>query len=1159
MPSLTISLFGHPKIQIDGKIFDTDRRKAIALLAYLVVSGKQQPREHLAALLWPDYNRDSAFAYLRRTLFEINNRLGKGWIKSDRHAAWFNFSAETHSDVTVFESELAAARLSEDPVPHMEAAVAQYKGEFMDDFFVQDTEPFEDWLRQQREICRCEYAGALERLAAVYEQNGSWELALQHAKALVALDDLNETAHRAVMRVYAGMGDRSTACRQYEVCVQALKDGLAIEPQPETTALFESIRMGSFEGVPGSAGASTSETRAASNVRLPALTTPFIGRQAEIEQVKELLINSRRRLLTLFGPGGSGKTRLSIQSAFESGDRFPDGVWFVPLATVQAAVGIVPALAKALEISFYKDEDSPKQRLMDYLRGKRLLLILDNLDQLVGPETANLLIEILEEAEGVKLLVTSRIRLNVQAEQIYPVSGMRMPTKSEVVSWEDPETQAQPYSAVQLFLDRARRIKPDFFLDQNQAVAIADICQLVNGMPLGLELAASWLELLPPREIAAEIRRSLDFLETTQADVPERQRSIRAVFDYSWRLLNQVEREAFLSLSIFVGSFTREAAQQVSGASLRTLLSLANKSWLLQAENGRFQLHPLLQHYGQEQLQRDEKSWQNICERHAAYYAGYVAEQFVRMRGPDQIAALNDLSEEFHTNIRAAWDWLVEKERWPLIREKMLPGFNQFGMMRWRSDEIISWMRKARLKINPGLGIEEKLTFVIVGTIEVYFEENWGFKENHPEDRIASLYQLAVDEDLADALGLWFVMLGKMYITRHADPKAEAMLDAAIEGIRQQGDPWLLGSALLMRSVAWEQFPTEDANLKLQEALNIFRKLGTIHEQAIILDLMAHNARARKLPLEEVAELFQQAQQYYAKANDPYGIGVIYWDLGDLYLNRGRPQEGFDAYHKMQRTLEQLGDLRMVGENLHWESLWATRHSTFQHALETRQRGIEQYQKYLGQTSNFWNIFEMGEVYRIFGDPKRALGFYEEAGAYFKRIDFSLGQGYYQRAFGDIAMEEGRYTEALEFYETYQSLAEQENHMWSIAQASLRLAWVYAHLGDIQSSRDSIYRCLQLLLDADEVNLSLTALLCEARCRAEEGKIDSSAALADYVVKHPITWNETREQAEALLTDLSGKFFEHTLETRDSHLQGREIRELTNEWLADYQAGRFGA
>jgi predicted ATPase/DNA-binding SARP family transcriptional activator len=1155
MPILEISLLGPPTILLDGVTFDTDRRKAIALLAYLIATGKHQMREHLATLLWPDYNRDSAFAYLRRTFFELNQGLGKGWIVTDRLTAGINPSAELSSDVFVFETEMAAARMEKDRAPHLEAAVVQYKGEFMEGFFLQDTEPYEDWLRQQREGYRHDYAVALEQLVAYYEQSELWEPALKHARAWVALDDFDEAAHRAIMRIYATVGDRSRAFHQYKVCVQALKDGLGVEPQLETTGLFERIRTGSFEEAARTVELQPVESRTVSNIHLPVLTTPFIGRRSEIEQIKEFILNPKIRLLTLLGPGGCGKTRLSIQAASEIGERFLDGVWFVPLAAVQSPEGIVPAVAKALKFPFHKDQDNPAQQLMDYLREKRLLLILDNFDQLVGPDVANLFLEVLSGAQEVKLLVTSRIRLNFQAEQIFPVPGMRMPTREEVASWTDPETQAKPFSAVQLFLDRARRLQPNYMLDRDKAAAIADICQLVYGMPLGLELAASWMELLPAEEIAVEIRRSLDFLETDQADVPERQRSIRAIFDYSWRLLDEVERQAFLRLSIFVGSFTREAAQQVSGASLRTLLFLVNKSWLLQAEDGRFQLHPLLQHYGQGQLRIDEKSWQNICERHAAYYSDYVAELFELMRGPDQIEALNNLSEEFTTNIKVAWEWLIAEERWSVIREKMLPGLNQFGIIHWRSDEMIEWMRKARLMIDASLGIEEKLTYVMLGTMEVYFEENWGFKENRPEDRIESLWQLSVNENLAEALGLWFVILGKLYISRNQSPKAEALVDEAIERFRNQGDPWLLGSALLMRSVPWGQFPSEASDQNLREALEIFKKQGTIYEQAIILELMAANARAKKLPTDEVVDLFQKAQQFYAKANYLFGIGVIYWDLGDVYFNRGQPEKGFEAYHEMQRIFERLGDKRMKGLSLYWESMWAVRYSTFEHALEARQRSTDQYKNYGSQPYQFWNIFEMGEIFRIFGKTKKAQEFYEEAGIYFERIHYVLGQAYYQRALGDIAMQEGRYADALQRYQAYQRFAEQDNHMWSMAHASVKLAWAYAHLGDIHSSRLSIYQCLKSLLDADEANLALTALLCEARCRIEEGKIDPSAALAVYVSKHPITWKETRDQAEALLKYLSDSIPEGALQAGYDTLQGRDIRELTSEWMTDYEAG----
>jgi tetratricopeptide (TPR) repeat protein len=680
---------------------------------------------------------------------------------------------------------------------------------------------------------------------------------------------------------------------------------------------------------------------------------------------------------------------------------------------------------------------------------------------------------------------------------------------------------------------------------------------MVGGMPLGLELAASWLELLPPEEIAVEISNSLDFLETDQVDVPDRQRSVRAIFDTSWKLLNEDERQAFLALSVFVGSFTRQAAQTVSSAALRSLLSLANKAWLQQVEGGRFQLHALLQHYGLEQLQRNEAAWRRARDRHAAYYAGFVAAQSERMRGPEQLSALQDLAEEFDTNVKAAWDWLVVESSWTEIREKMAMGLFQFGLIRWH-EELIEWLREARLKLEPASGSEEKLTLAILGAAEIYFEENWQIKEYQPEARLAALWQLVQRHDLAQAMGLWFVLLGKIYATRNHAPQAEEEVEAAVLRIRAQGDPWLLGTALLIQSYLFGQFFMEPSLVErrsrnLGEALDIFQELGTTYEQGEILRSMAEIALFKKQPFEEVADLFQRAQVFYLNLNDTFNVGRSYIYLGMACFNRGRAVEGFQAFHESRAVFEQLGDQRGVAISLSWESLWATRYSTFEHALETRQESIAYSQKYTSQTDYFWNVFELGEIYRIFGDHEQASAHYEKARLDFERVNMILGLGYYQRALGDIAMREGHYAQALQHFRAYQAYADQDNHTWSMAHASVRQAWAYANLGEVAASRGSIYRCLNLLQNADEVDMELGILLSEARCLAEEEKFETAAALAAYVAGHPLLWKETRDLAQAMLANLPESMDEESFQAACSRLQGRDVRELTSEWLAGYQ------
>ena len=241
MHRLKITLLGSPIIEIDGKAVKTDRRKAIALLAYLACTAKPQTREHLATLLWPEYDRDSAYAYLRRTLWEINQRLGKGWLRQEREYVILEATAGLWLDTAQFET-LSFSKSS--TVEKLKEAVSLYRGDFMEGFIVADTAPFEDWQTQQSEYYRREHATALEKLIQAHRLRNEPEQALQAARRWLALDGVNETAHAAIMRLLAEMGDRAGAVWQYEACAKGLRNELGIQPQPDTVRLYEAILSG---------------------------------------------------------------------------------------------------------------------------------------------------------------------------------------------------------------------------------------------------------------------------------------------------------------------------------------------------------------------------------------------------------------------------------------------------------------------------------------------------------------------------------------------------------------------------------------------------------------------------------------------------------------------------------------------------------------------------------------------------------------------------------------------------------------------------------------------------------------------------------------------------------------------------------------------------
>lgn len=378
-----------------------------------------------------------------------------------------------------------------------------------------------------------------------------------------------------------------------------------------------------------------SEHHAAKRHNLPVQLTPFIGRNNELAALGTMLDDPSVRLVTILGHGGMGKTRLSLEAGAVMLDHFVDGVFFVPLATLNTASQIVSAIAEATDFHFHQGTN-PQEQLLTYLRTKQILIILDNFEHLV--DDALLLGKILRAAPAIRLLVTSRERLRLSLESIFMLHGLK------IASGDDPENVFDA-DAIRLFIQHAKTVSPRF--DPDDVAPIVRICQLVEGMPLGIILAAAWADLLTPEEIATEISQNLDLLETDLQDIPARQRSIRAVFDYAWRQLSGTEREVIARLAVFRAGFTREAAQAVAHASLQDLMVLTNKSILRRShETGRFDIHELLRQYAASHL-TDEQRYA-IQTAHLEYYAGWmrhIQPALIGRRPAPQQASIQPLTD----------------------------------------------------------------------------------------------------------------------------------------------------------------------------------------------------------------------------------------------------------------------------------------------------------------------------------------------------------------------------------------------------------------------------------------------------------------------------------------------------------------------------------
>jgi len=699
MPPLRIYLFGVPRIEFQDTPLHLPRRKSVALLAYLVTTGQAHSRDSLATMFWPEYDQSKARANLRRELSRIKTTINEDLFTSDREQVALKQDEDRWLDLAAFQSGLRAAQelLSIQPAAHgeekivkimgdIQECVALFAGEFMAGFSLPDCPQFDEWQFFQRESFNRSLDDALQKLVTWHIVLGEYEEAIQYARRVLSLDNLSEPAHRQLMQLYAWSGQRGAAIRQYESCVNLLQDEIGVQPEKETVILFESIKTRQlaapdieslrqeFSWVSGAQKPERihddlipGQIRTTSTVDLAVQATPFIGREQELDQLVNLLGNeSHFRLINVVGPGGVGKTRLVLEAVKGIQDAYPDGVYVIPLASLSAADQILPKIAEQLNFSFHAATGQEGQ-LYEFLRGKRLLLVMDNFEHLIS--SSFLVAELLKNLPEVKFLVTSRQRLNLSNEMVLTLGGMHYP---DLKTGELPSKEFSTNEAITLLVESARRIQPEFDLAPEDLAPAVRLCKLVEGMPLAIILAASWLELLSLEEIIIEISQNLDFLESQSSDIPERQRSLRAVFNASWDALEKQEQLILERLTIFQGSFTREAALAVTKTSLTILLGLIQKAWLQRNQNGRFQIHELQRQFAFEKLQKNTGAWEAARDEHCNYYADRLEIINQDMRGPAQAEAFSEIASEF-VNIRIAWNWLVECKDFEVLVRKVLP------------------------------------------------------------------------------------------------------------------------------------------------------------------------------------------------------------------------------------------------------------------------------------------------------------------------------------------------------------------------------------------------------------------------------------------------------------------------------------------------------
>jgi DNA-binding SARP family transcriptional activator/predicted ATPase len=638
MAAISITLLGGFQVTRDGAAVAHFRgAKVRALLAYLAVeANRPHARAALAALFWPDQPDELALRNLSQALVHLRKALGLAaadpLIESTRHSIRWHAAAAT-VDLATF-TRLAG---SADPAD-LQTAADQYRGEFLAGFGLAACEPFEEWLLLTRERLRQEALGVLKRLADRHLAAQRYADAAQAARRQIALDPWSEAAYRRLMQALVAVGDRAAALAAYEQCRRSLLAELGAEPVAATALLAQQIRNAQSAEPPA--------RQLAGN--LPPPFTALVGREEELATLDDLL-RATARLVTISGVGGVGKSRLALAAANVVRDAFPDGAWWVSLAGIapdaderRQASGVASAILAALgeKPSGRRPADAD---LVDTLRDRRLLIVLDNAEHLPG--IGVLVDDVLSACPGLRMLVTSRELLNVYGETILPLEGLPLPAGA---------AGAARTAAIQLFLERAGRRLGATADDPAMLAGITRLCRVLEGLPLGIELAAHWVDHFTCDEIAAAIQADPAFLEVRDRHRPDRHRSLRAVFDYSWNLLNASERRVLARLTVFLGTFDRQAAQQIAGAPVSVLATLVDKSLLRRVGPGRYSMHELLRQFAAAHLADDPAAQEQLAAQHSSHYLAFVAERTGRLARDDTRQAALEIQQELD-NIRQAW------------------------------------------------------------------------------------------------------------------------------------------------------------------------------------------------------------------------------------------------------------------------------------------------------------------------------------------------------------------------------------------------------------------------------------------------------------------------------------------------------------------------
>ena len=901
---LALYLLGPPRLELDRAAVSIDRRKTLALLAYLAVNRWQHHRDQISALLWPEYEQAKAFTNLRHILWEVQQVIGEGWVVASRDTVGLipdanpslpSAGAERFVwlDVACFQSLIAEARTQREVtvrIPLLTDSVKLYRDHFLTGFSLKNSPHFNEWASAESDNLRHQLAGALTMLSNDYCLLGQAEMAIPFTKRLVALDPLNEASHRQLMQVFIQAGQHNAALKQYQTCEQVLRKELGVDPQPETRLLYKQIRRG--DTIP-LRPVKRKETRIAPPHNLPFQISKFIGRERELADITDLIANNR--LVTLTGTGGIGKTRLSLKVGEQLLDKYSNGVWFVELASLSDPALVQQTVAKLFNL-VESSEESLTAKLVRILRPKTILLLLDNCEHVLDA-CAQLVDALLRNCPNVTILATSREPLGITGEAQYHVPPLELPDIQLLLE------QLLGYESVQLFEERARLVQEHFSLTMENAPSIAQICHRLDGIPLAIELAAARVNLLSTEQIAVRLDESFNLLTGGSRATLPRHQTLRASIDWSWNLLSIPEQILLRRLSIFAGGWTLDAVEAVCAGNgiepqqlLDAMSQVVAKSLIaVNQESGRerrYHLLEMVRQYAHEKLVEAGEE-ENVRAQHLGYFlqlSERIEHELVRFQQMEWFARTSDERD----NLRAALEYASRSshaEAGLNISSRLRVFWEYFDTLegaRW----LAEFLQKPESREYPR------------ARAKALYTQGWFMALSNQIDMARS----AAEECLAlcSASGDQYVEVDGLYLLgfiSDGDKKTEYCRQA-LALARALGDP--VRQAAALNFLGWDHSDKKRALAYWEEAIPLYRQLGNRRSLANCLSRLGYyhlldgNHQIAEKYLDESVILFQQL-------NIKTGRDHINAAYGQLALMRGDYEQARAYFEENARIAKELG------------------------------------------------------------------------------------------------------------------------------------------------------------------------------------------------------------------------------------------------------------